>query len=330
MAMKTAELYRVLSLIRHAELKIVEVYEQDIMQTPVHLSIGQESVATAVCAHLNKDDLALGTHRGHALYLAKGGNLMKFFAELLGRVDGCSGGYGGSMHLIDLECGLLGTSSIVGGALPISVGVAMGTPRPRLTVAIFGDGACDEGVFYESLNFASLWRLPLVFVCENNRYSVQTHRRHRHSANPGKIAEACQIRSLFAPIEVANDVVALYKLLEGPIKAVREGEGPLFVECETVRVLDHHGIKSDIERGLRPKEEGHLAEKFCPMALIRKYLEPSTAETIDLEIKKKVNTAFEKAKRSEPLVIESHYEQLGNNTVTAQPVGRRQKAQDLL
>lgn len=314
--MKTTDLYRTVSLIRHAELKIVEVYEQDIMQTPVHLSIGQESIAAALCAHLNKNDLALGTHRGHALYLAKGGNLMRFFAELLGRVDGCSGGYGGSMHLIDLGCGLLGTSSIVGGALPISVGVAMATQRPRLTAVLFGDGACDEGVFYESVNFASLWKLPLVFVCENNRYSVQTHRKHRHSVNPCKIAEACGMRSLFAPIEVANDVVALNRLLEEPIQAVRQGKGPLFVECETVRALDHHGIHSDIEKGLRPKEEGHLAKEFCPMFLVRKHLDPSTAAAIDLEIRKKVDDAFEKAIKSEPLVIEGHYEQLGNNSKT--------------
>lgn len=321
--MKITELYRTVSLIRHAELKIVEVYEQDIMQTPVHLSIGQESVAAALCAHLNKNDPALGTHRGHALYLAKGGNLMRFFAELLGRVDGCSGGYGGSMHLNDLECGLLGTSSIVGGALPISVGVAMATQRPRLTAVLFGDGACDEGVFYESLNFASLWKLPLVFVCENNRYSVQTHRRHRQSVNPCKIAEACNVRSLFVPIEVANDVVALNRLLEEPIQAVRQGGGPLFVECETVRTLDHHGIHSDIEKGFRPKEEGHLAEKFCPTALIRKYLDPSAAGEIDLEVKKKVDTAFSQALKSEPLVIEAHYEQLGNNSKIIRSFARR-------
>lgn len=320
--MKATELYRMVSLIRHAELKIVEVYEQDIMQTPVHLSIGQESIAAAVCAHLNRDDLALGTHRGHALYLAKGGDLVGFFAELLGRVDGCSGGYGGSMHLNDPRCGLLGTSSIVGGVLPISVGVAMGTPRPRLTMVLFGDGACDEGVFYESLNFASLWELPIVFVCENNRYSVQTHRTHRHSVNPCKIAEACEIRSLFVPIETANDVVALHELLEGPVQAVRQGEGPLFVECETVRALDHHGIKSDIELGLRPSEEGHLAEKFCPMFLARKHLDASEAGAIDSEMRKKVDAAFTQAMRSEPLVIESHYEQLGNNTVTTKLAGR--------
>ncbi len=292
------------------------------MQTPVHLGIGQESIAAAACAHLNKDDPALGTHRGHALYLAKGGNLMRFFAELLGRVDGCSGGYGGSMHLVDLECGLLGTSSIVAGALPISVGVAMGTTRPRLAAVFFGDGACDEGVFYESLNFASIWELPLVFVCENNRYSVQTHRKHRHSVDPCKLAEACGIRSFFVPIETANDVVALYKLLAGPIQAVRQGAGPLFVECETVRVLDHHGIKSDIERGLRPKEEGHLAEKCCPMALARKHLDTSEANAIDLEIREKVDVAFNQALKSEPLEIEPHYEQLGNYTVTTQPAGR--------
>ena len=125
------QLYRAIALVRHAEQKIFDVYMSDVMQCPVHLSIGQESIAAALCAHLRKDDLKIGTHRSHALYLANDGDLMAFFAELLGKHQGCSGGMGGSMHMVDPDNGLVGTTSIVGGALPISVGLAMGVSRPK-------------------------------------------------------------------------------------------------------------------------------------------------------------------------------------------------------
>ena len=315
--MKPEKLYRKVSLIRQVEEKIKEVYPTDIMQTPVHLSIGQEAIASAVCAHLNNDDLVLGTHRSHALYLAKGGNPVELFAELLGRVDGCSGGYGGSMHLIDIKHGLLGTSSIVGGSLPIAVGMAMGIERPRIAAVIFGDGACDEGVFYESLNFAKLKRVPLVFVCENNRYSVYTHIKRRREVSGCAIAKACQIRTTYVPIEVANNAVALYRLLDKPLKAVREGEGPLFVECNTVRALDHHGVKSDIEKGFRPESERDLAKKYDPLLLMKKYLKDDIAERIQREVKEEVERAFTAALRSKPLRIKVNYDQLGNNTKTA-------------
>lgn len=294
-------LYAGVSLIRHAELKIVEVYEQDIMRTPVHLSIGQESISVAVCEHLTREDLAIGTHRGHALYLARGGSLYGLFAELLGRVDGCSGGYGGSMHLIDLESGLLGTSSIVGGALPIAVGVGAGLKLPRISCVIFGDGACDEGIFYESLNFAQLKRLPVLFVCENNRYSIYTHERQRRSAKAYRIAEALGLKSLYLPIEIANDAVLLWEALDQPIRRIREGQGPLFVECETVRTMDHHGVRSDVERGFRPQEEAELASRFCPLFLTARHIDAKLAELTDTRVRYQVQEAFELALKGQPL-----------------------------
>lgn len=307
------ELYRLVSLIRHAELKIVEVYPTDIMQTPVHLSIGQESISAALCAHLNIDDIAYGTHRGHGIYLAKGGSLKGFYAELLGRVDGCSGGYGGSMHLIDRSVGFYGTSSIVGGAIPISVGAAMGVQAPRVVAVLFGDGASDEGILYESLNFSKLKNLPNIFVCENNRYSIYTHVCHRRCAQPHKIAEACDIRTLYVPIEISNDVVALYEHLKPHIDYVRNGEGPLFVECETVRAVDHHGGGSDVEKGMRPQVEADLASMHDPLHVARRQLDPETVKEIDREVISQIEEAFEAAMKSKPLHIEVDYEQLGNN-----------------
>lgn len=309
-----ARLYKYVSLIRHVELKIVEVYPTDIMQCPVHLSIGQESIAAAVCAHLTKDNPAIGTHRGHALYLAKGGSPIGLFAELLGRVDGCSGGYGGSMHLIDLKSGLLGTTSIVGGDIPISVGIAMGTKRPSIACVMFGDAASDEGVFYESLNFASLKKLPLLFICENNRFSVYTHSNDRRSVRPCKIAEACDIKTLHVPIEIANDAVLLYQLIGEHIQAVRNGGGPLFIECDTVRALDHNGIRDDIGAGFRPKVEAELLKDYDPLMLTRKHIDKASADAIDNEIRQQVEEAFAAALQSKPLTIEINYEQLGNNS----------------
>ena len=312
--LRPIELYKSVSLIRHVELKIVEVYPTDIMQCPVHLSIGQESIAAAVCAHLTKDDPAIGTHRGHALYLAKGGSPTGLFAELLGRVDGCSGGYGGSMHLIDLKSGLLGTTSIVGGDIPISVGIAMGTKRPSIACVMFGDAASDEGVFYESLNFASLKKLPLLFICENNRFSVYTHSNDRRSVRPCKIAEACDIKTLHVPIEIANDAVLLYQLIGEHIQAVRVGGGPLFIECDTVRALDHNGIRDDIDAGFRPKVEADILRDNDPLMLTRKHIDKASVDAIDNEVRQQVEEAFAAALQSKPLTIEINYEQLGNNS----------------
>lgn len=314
--MESERLYGRVCQIRQVEEKIKEVYPEDIMQTPVHLSIGQEAIASAVCSHLSDDDLVIGTHRSHALFLAKGGSPYELFAELLGRVDGCSGGYGGSMHLIDLKHGLLGTSSIVGGNLPIAVGMAMGIKRPRVAAVIFGDGACDEGTFYESLNFAKLKRVPLVFVCENNRYSVYTHIKKRREASAYKIAEACQIKSIYAPIKIANDALALYRLLDKPFRAIRNGDGPLFVECETVRTSDHHGIKDDVKAGFRPKIEKELSEKYDPLLLTGRHIDKNTTEIINGEIKKQVGEAFTSAIKSKPLKIKIDYGQLGDITYT--------------
>jgi pyruvate dehydrogenase E1 component alpha subunit len=289
------ELYRILSLLRRADEKIAEVYASDVMQTPVHLSIGQESVAVAMCAHLRPDDLKIGTHRSHALYLANGGDLVGFFAELLGRERGCARGFGGSMHLIDRARGLVGTTSLVGGALPIAVGLAMSVARPRLAAVLFGDAAADEGVFAESLNFAQLKCLPVFFVCENNRYSVYTPEEQRRAVRPSAVARAFGVTTLDFPIEVANDVFALHDLLREPVAAVRQGGGPLMVECQTVRRFDHNGIRDDIAAGFRPQCEADLFEAYCPIKLARRALDTRIADAIDTEVRSRVDAAYHEA-----------------------------------
>jgi pyruvate dehydrogenase E1 component alpha subunit len=189
----------------------------------------------------------------------------------------------------------------------------MGITLPNIACVMFGDGASDEGIFYECLNFASLKRLPVVFICENNRYSVYTHSNQRRCVRPYKIAEACGIKSVYAPIEVANDTVALYKLLEEHIDGVRSGKGPLFVECDTVRAFDHNGVRDDIAAGIRPQSEAELFERYCPLKLMRNYIDKDTADTIDQKVREQVDEAFNAATQSEPLTIGINYEQLGHN-----------------
>ena len=297
------DLYRRISLIRHAEQKIIDVYMSDVMQCPVHLSVGQESVAAALCAHLRPDDLKIGTHRSHALYLANGGDPVAFFGELLGRRCGCSGGQGGSMHLIDTENGLVGTTSIVGGALPIAVGLGFAVQRPRLAAVLFGDAAADQGAFAESVNYAQLRKLPLILLCENNRYSVYTPQHVRRAAAPADVAQAFGLETIRAPIEVANDVFALSELLGPAIDAVRDGGGPLFVECQTVRKYDHNGIRDDVAAGFRDEIESELFDKFCPMKVARRRIDPAEADAIDAEIADQVERAYAQALAAEETVL---------------------------
>ena len=303
------ELYRCISRIRQVEQKILDVYMSDIMQCPVHLSVGQESVAAALCAHLNPDDLKIGTHRSHGLYLANGGDLVAFFGELLGRQCGCSGGYGGSMHMIDQANGLVGTTSIVGGALPIAVGLAMAVDRPRVAAVLFGDAAADQGVFTESINYAKLRNLPLVFMCENNRYSVYTPEEIRRAVHPCQVARAFGLKTIELPIEVANDVFALYDRLAEPITHVREGGGPLFVECRTVRRYDHNGVRDDIAAGFRDEAEKELFDKYCPLTLARSRFDAVEADAIDAEVQVQVAAAYRQALQSDETVLAYQHQQ---------------------
>src|SRR5262249_4242479 len=175
-------LYKALYRIRRVEEEVARVYPSDKIKSPVHLSIGQESVSVGICAALRPQDVVFGTYRGHALYLAKGGDLKKMVAELFGKATGCTHGKGGSMHLIDPEAGVMGTSAVVGTTIANAVGFAYAMRYRRdeaIVASFFGDGATEEGVFSESLNFAVLKRLPILFVCENNRYAIHTHQRRR-------------------------------------------------------------------------------------------------------------------------------------------------------
>src|SRR5205807_716014 len=177
-----ARLYRALLRIRRVEEEVARVYPTDRIKSPVHLSIGQEAVSVGVCEALRPDDVVFGTYRGHAMYLAKGGDLKAMVAELYGKAAGCTKGKGGSMHLIDPEAGVMGTSAVVGTTIANAAGYAYALKTRRaqaIVVSFFGDGATEEGVFAETLNFAVLKRLPILFVCENNGYAIHTKQSQR-------------------------------------------------------------------------------------------------------------------------------------------------------
>ena len=274
------DLYRALSLARRVAEKIIEVYPTDVMQTPVHLSVGQEAVSVGLCANLTATDLKIGTHRSHNLYLMAGGDLKAFFAELLGKTAGCSGGLGGSMHFADPQHGLVGTTSIVGGCLPEACGLAETVNSPNIVAVLFGDGACDQGVFYESLNWAALRSLPVLFVCENNGLSVETPLHERRMEYPFGVAE------LFMPsIRVEGfDVYALDKTFGYEVEQVRKTRWPRFVEARVVRCMEHSGVERQVDLGSQD-----------PLEIAARDLGPGVRWAIDLDVAKLVERTYREA-----------------------------------
>ena len=243
--------------IRLVEEAIAARYGEQEMRCPVHLSIGQEAIAAGVCAAFETTDYLLGTHRSHAHYLAKGGNLRTMIAEIYGRATGCSGGRGGSMHLCDHDVGILATTPIVGSTLPIAVGTAFGSAMQadgRVTVVFFGDGTTEEGVFSESLNFAALKSLPIIFVCENNLYSVYSPLAVRQPAGRNRVAIAAA-HGMFAVRGDGDDVEAIYHLTQEAVLRARNGGGPSYIEFDTYRWREHCGPNYDNDIGYRSEDE---------------------------------------------------------------------------
>lgn len=250
-------LYKSLYRIRRVEEEIVRAYPTDKIKSPVHLSIGQEAIAVGACETLNREDVVFGTYRSHAAYLAKGGDLKKMIAELYGKATGCAKGKGGSMHLVDVEKGVLGSSAVVGTTIPNAVGYAYAQKylqRKSIVASFFGDGATDEGVFYESINFAALKALPLIFICENNRYAIHTHQSLRQRTD-----DICgRVEAFGIPAEriEKNDVLLLYERMTEAVAALRNGEaGPFFFECMTYRWKEHVGPNDDFNLGFRSTDE---------------------------------------------------------------------------
>ncbi len=260
------DLYARLVLIRQVEEKIVALYPEQEMRCPTHISIGHEAVAAGVCAALNREDVIFLNHRCHAGYIAKGGDIRGMMAEIYGKKTGCAQGRGGSMHLVDPAAGVLGSSAIVAGTIPIACGAAFSFSRRQtnqVAVCFFGDAAVEEGTFFESLNMATLWKLPVLFVCENNGYSTATPLSKRQV--PGPIFERIKPFNIESLCIDGNDVVAVYQTARRVIQSMREGRGPSFIECTTYRWREHVGPNFDWDLGYRSRDEVESWMSKCPI-----------------------------------------------------------------
>jgi pyruvate dehydrogenase E1 component alpha subunit len=302
MKMATPDLQRIyakLLLIRRAEEEVARIYPSDKIKSPVHLSIGQEAVAVGVCDPLREDDVVSGTYRSHAAYLAKGGDVAAMFAELYGKATGCCHGKGGSMHMVAMERFVLGTSAVVGTTVPIAVGYALALKREgkgRLAVAFFGDGATEEGVFHESLNFAALHKLPVLFVCENNGYAIHTPLSKRWATN--RLCERVATYGIPARKIADSDVMALWHAAGGFYDGIRQGSGPAFLECETYRWKEHVGPGEDYDAGYRARDELLPWVERDQVARIGAQLDGAVRAAVTAEVERKIAAAVEFAERS--------------------------------
>ncbi len=267
-------LYRELFRIRRIEEVIAELYPQQQMRCPVHLCIGQEAIPVGVCAELWPEDYAFSTHRSHGHYLAKGSDLNAMLAELHGKETGCAGGKGGSMHLIDRQAGFLGAAPILGATIALAVGAAFGTQlrrEDRVTVAFFGDGAVEEGIFYESANFAVLRQLPVVLVCENNHLSMFSPPEVRQPTGRS-LCEVAQGIGMTAEAGDGNDVLEVVRLARRAVRQAREGQGPVFLELHTYRWREHCGPNYDFDLGYRSSVEFDGWKARCPLRHLQKQM----------------------------------------------------------
>jgi pyruvate dehydrogenase E1 component alpha subunit len=291
--------YREMLRIRLVEEEIARRYPEEKMRCPVHLSIGQEAVPVGISAALRRDDQVVSTHRCHAHYLAKGGGLKAMLAEIYGKAAGCCGGRGGSMHLFDTDAGVLLSLPIVASSIPVGVGAAFGLRQAgsdALAVVYIGDASVEEGVFHESANFAALQKLPVIFVLENNLYSVYTHLRDRQPDRPlHAMASAHAIP--FEHLD-GNDVTAVHGAGERAVRRARAGEGPSLLVCDTYRWREHCGPNYDNNIGYRTEEEFQGWRVQCPVERVRRALvergrlDIAAEQAMQAEIMAEIEAAF--------------------------------------
>ena len=294
------ELLKQMMRIRLVEEAIARQYTVDWkMRCPTHLCVGQEAVAAAVGIALRKDDLMVSAHRAHGHYLAKGGDLNAMLAEIYGKVTGCSKGKGGSMHLVDRRVGFMGSTAIVGGTIPVGVGLGLSIKlkqTDQVSCVYLGDGATEEGVFYESVNFAVLKQLPVLFICENNLYSVYSPLKDRQPTGRS-ISDMVEALGCSSDSGDGNNVLEVYNSVNSAIKRIRLGKGPQFLEFATYRWLEHCGPNYDNDIGYRSEEEFLTWKKKDPVRLQEEELVARgllNSEAID-EMKRQLSVEVEEA-----------------------------------
>lgn len=311
------ELYRQMALIRAVETQLAEDCANGKLPGPVHLYIGQEAVAAGVCAHLEASDWIASTHRGHGHFLAKGGEPAALMAEVYGRVDGVCGGYGGSMHVADFGKGIMGANGIVGGGVALMVGAALAAQldgKSGVATCFFGDGAANQGVLMEALNVASLWKLPLILVCENNGFS---------EFSPSATVTAGRISDRAAPFEVpahrvdGNDVLEVWRVADQAVERARRGEGPTLIEAATYRTRGHVEYEDTfLTEPYRSAEEVEAWRARDPIPAFRDYLltqglaEESVLTALDARVAAAVADSVDRAEKSEWPTLKSRSDAL--------------------
>jgi pyruvate dehydrogenase E1 component alpha subunit len=268
---KILKMYQDMLKIRYFENKITDLYSRGLMPGLAHLYIGEEAIAIGVCANLTKCDFAISTHRGHGHLIAQGADLKRMMAEVLGKETGYCKGKGGSMHIMDVSKGILGADGIVGAGIPIATGSAYSAKvrgTDQVTVAFFGDAASNQGTFHESINMAAAWKLPVVYVCENNLYGISVDIRKVTATKD--LAVRAKAYDIPGVVVDGNDVLEVYRVTKEYVDRARRGEGPSLIECKTYRFKGHH--VGDPGRVYRLEKETKEWKKRCPIKTFRERL----------------------------------------------------------
>jgi len=292
-------------VLRRFEENVVKSFRQGLVPGYCHVYLGEEAIAVGACAALQEGDYITSTHRGHGHCIAKGADLKGVMAELYGKRTGCCGGKGGSMHVADFKRNIIGANGIVGGGFPIAVGCGLSSKMrgtDQVCVCFFGDGASNQGTFHESLNMASVWKLPVIFLCENNFYGMATPQKNHQMID--KISERASSYGMPGVTVDGNDVEAVYKAMLKAVGRARDGDGPTLVECTTYRWTGHTMVQDDLDSGCRPKKELEAWKKQCPIKRFGEKLVKAGAITkqeikkIDDEVNERVEEAVIFAKES--------------------------------
>jgi len=298
------KMYRKMLEIRFFEEKVFELYGQNLVPGTVHLYAGEEAVAVGVCSALSKDDYITSTHRGHGHCIAKGADLKRTMSEILGKETGYCKGKGGSMHIADFSIGMLGATAVVGAGLPIAVGAALSAKLRKtgqVVACFFGEGASNQGTFHESINMASAWKLPVIFVCENNLYAMGT--RQSRIMNIENISDRAPSYGIPGVSVDGNDVLVVYEAAQVATERARRGEGPTLIECKTYR---HKGHSRVDPAKYRPREEVEEWLRKDPIKRLRdKLIQTNISTEAELqEIEKRVSNEIEDAVK---FAVESPY-----------------------
>jgi pyruvate dehydrogenase E1 component alpha subunit len=294
-------MHRKMLQIRLFEEKVFELYGQNLVPGTIHLYAGEEAVAVGVCSNLRKDDYITSTHRGHGHCIAKGADLKRIMAEILGKKTGYCKGKGGSMHIADFSIGMLGATAVVGAGIPIAVGAGLSIKLRKtnqVVACFFGEGASNQGTFHESINMASTWKLPVIFICENNLYAMGT--RQSTVMNIENIAYRAIAYGIPGVVVDGNDVLAVYEVTQKAVERARKNQGPTLIECKTYRHKGHSRVdpakyrpKKEVEEWLAKDPIKRFKEKLLQTNILTETEIKKIEKEVSAEIEEAVNFAIE-------------------------------------